>query len=233
MGQSNREQLSQGGLPCITAVAPGELPAGLNPPLPRLRSCESRGFVTAGHCGGVGTTTYGFNGVTQGTVRGSSFPGNDYTWVQSNPNWASPPWVNSYLDLGGNILVTGSQEAVTYSSVCRSGSTTGWRCGSISAKNVTVNYSQGSVFGLTRTTACAEPGDSGGSWLTGNQAQGVTSGGSGNCTSGGTTYFQPINPILNAYGLTLMTAGYSPIVNVSSTWCWALPSAATTTASTA
>jgi hypothetical protein len=37
----------------------------------------------------------------------------------------------------------------------------------------------------------------------GAQAQGVTSGGSGNCQSGGTTYFQPVNEILSAYGLTL------------------------------
>jgi streptogrisin C len=58
------------------------------------------GFVTAGHCGGAGTTTYGFNWVAQGTVRGSSFPGNDYAWVQGNSSWASQPWVNSYLDLG-------------------------------------------------------------------------------------------------------------------------------------
>ena len=37
------------------------------------------------------------------------------------------------------------------------------------------------------------------------QAQGVTSGGSGNCTVGGTTYFQPVNEILSAYGLSLVT----------------------------
>ena len=54
---------------------------------------------------------------------------------------------------------------------------------------------------------CAEPGDSGGSLIAGTQAQGVTSGGSGNCSSGGTTYFQPVNEILSAYGLTLTTGG--------------------------
>nr|WP_289017620.1 trypsin-like serine protease [uncultured Aeromicrobium sp.] len=69
-----------------------------------------------------------------------------------------------------------------------------------------MNYAQGSVYGLIRTSVCAEPGDSGGSAITGNQAQGVTSGGSGNCSSGGTTYFQPVNEILSAYGLTLKTS---------------------------
>ena len=81
-----------------------------------------------------------------------------------------------------------------------------WHCGTVQAKNQTVRYAQGTVYGLTRTNVCAEPGDSGGSWLSGNQAQGVTSCGSGNCTSGGTTYFQPVNEILSAYGLRLVTS---------------------------
>ncbi|HEX6969737.1 MAG TPA: S1 family peptidase [Micromonosporaceae bacterium] len=163
------------------------------------------GFVTAGHCGTTGTSTSGYNQVSQGTFRGSSFPGNDYAWVQTNSSWTPQPWVNNYS--GGNVTVAGSQEAAVGASVCRSGSTTGWHCGTIQAKNSTVNYPQGTVYGLTRTSACAEPGDSGGSWLTGQQAQGVTSGGSGNCTSGGTTYFQPVNEILSVYGLTLKTSG--------------------------
>ncbi|WNG17926.1 RICIN domain-containing protein [Cystobacter fuscus] len=164
------------------------------------------GFVTAGHCGGVGTSTLGFNGAAQGTVQGSSFPGNDYAWVQVNSSWVSRPWVTNYA--GGIASVQGSQEVPVGSSVCRSGATTGWRCGSIQAKNATVNYPQGLVYGLTRTNACAEPGDSGGSFISGTQAQGVTSGGSGNCTYGGTTFFQPINPILATYKLALSTAGF-------------------------
>ncbi|GAA4444473.1 hypothetical protein GCM10023170_022000 [Phytohabitans houttuyneae] len=94
--------------------------------------------------------------------------------------------------------------------VCRSGSTTGWRCGTIQQKNASVTYPQGTVTGLTRSDACAEPGDSGGSWLAGSQAQGVTSGDSGNCSAGGVMYFQPVNPILVAYGLTLVTSGGGP-----------------------
>jgi streptogrisin C len=163
------------------------------------------GFVTAGHCGTPGTATQGYNQVSQGTFQGSSFPGNDYAWVAVNSNWTPRPWVNNYS--GGNVTVAGSTEAAVGAAICRSGSTTGWRCGSIQAKNQTVNYAQGSVSGLTRTNACAEPGDSGGSWLSGQQAQGVTSGGSGNCSIGGTTYFQPVNEILSAYGRTLVTSG--------------------------
>jgi streptogrisin C len=166
----------------------------------------TRGFVTAGHCGGVGTSTRGFNQVNQGIVRGSNFPGRDYGWVEVNANWTPTPLVNRYSG-GQTVTVAGSQEAAINASVCRSGSTTGWRCGTITHKNQTVNYPQGTVTGLTRTTACAEPGDSGGSWLAGQQAQGVTSGGSGNCTTGGITFFQPIWPILSAYNLTLVTSG--------------------------
>ena len=166
------------------------------------------GYVTAGHCGTAGTATSGYNQVAQGTFQASSFPGNDYSWVAVNSNWTPQPWVNNYS--GGVVTVVGSTEAPVGASICRSGSTTGWHCGSVQAKNQTVNYAQGTVYGLTRTNVCAEPGDSGGSWLTGQDAQGVTSGGSGNCTSGGTTYFQPVNEILSAYGRTLVTSGSPP-----------------------
>ena len=96
--------------------------------------------------------------------------------------------------------------AIEGSSVCRSGSTTGWHCGTIQQRDASVTYPQGTSTDLTRTSVCAEPGDSGGSFISVDQAQGVTSGGSGNCTSGGVTYFQPIREILTAYGLTLMTS---------------------------
>jgi streptogrisin C len=163
------------------------------------------GFVSAGHCGGAGSTTLGYNNVSQGTFAGSSFPGNDYSWIRTNANWTPQPWVNNYA--GGNVLVAGSADAAIGSSICRSGRTSGWRCGTLLGRNETIVYAQGSVSGLSRSNACAEPGDSGGSWISGNQAQGVTSGGTGNCTSGGTMWFQPVNEILGAYGLTLTTSG--------------------------
>ncbi|QCB92655.1 S1 family peptidase [Cellulomonas shaoxiangyii] len=158
------------------------------------------GFVTAGHCGRTGATTSSPNG----TFRGSSFPGNDYAWVQVGSGNTLIGAVNNYS--GGRVAVRGSTQAVVGAYVCRSGSTTGWRCGTVQAYNASVRYSQGTVSGLIRTTVCAEPGDSGGSLLAGNQAQGVTSGGNGNCRTGGTTYFQPVNEILQAYGLRLLTS---------------------------
>ncbi|MET9247630.1 S1 family peptidase [Nonomuraea sp. NPDC003709] len=155
------------------------------------------GFVTAGHCRVATNTTN-----PTGTFQGASFPGNDYAWVAAPGNTAQP-WVRG--SGGANVIVRGSTQAAVGSSICRSGSTTGWRCGTIQQHNATVTYPQGTVTGLTRTSACAEPGDSGGSFISGSQAQGVTSGGSGNCSVGGTTYHQPVNEILSVYGLTLRT----------------------------
>ncbi|MER7759114.1 carbohydrate-binding protein [Streptomyces sp. NPDC097619] len=163
----------------------------------------TQGFATAGHCGRAGTSTSGFNQVAQGSFQASVFPGNDMAWVATNTNWTATPYVKG--SGGANVQVTGSVLQAVGASVCRSGSTTGWHCGTIQQHNTSVTYPEGTISGVTRTTVCAEPGDSGGSYISGSQAQGVTSGGSGNCSSGGTTFFQPLNPILQNYGLTLKT----------------------------
>lgn len=159
------------------------------------------GFVTAGHCGDAGDRVTSGE-AAPGTFRNSVFPGADRAWVAVNSFETLYDDVNMY---SGTRDVANANQAAVGSSVCRSGSTTGWHCGTIQAFNQTVRYAEGSVFGMTRTSVCAEPGDSGGSFIAGNSAQGMTSGGSGNCRSGGTTFFQPIGPALSAWGLTLYT----------------------------
>ncbi|MEW2395197.1 S1 family peptidase [Streptomyces sp. NPDC046862] len=163
------------------------------------------GFVTAGHCGGAGAAVYGWDRSYIGNFQGSSFPDNDYAWVNVGSGWWTVPVVLGWGTIPDQ-LVRGSAEAPVGSSICRSGSTTHWRCGAVLAKNETVNYSQGAVHQMTKTSVCAEGGDSGGSFISGDQAQGVTSGGWGNCSSGGETWYQPVNEILNRYGLRLHTA---------------------------
>ncbi|MGH3880650.1 MAG: S1 family peptidase [Actinophytocola sp.] len=163
------------------------------------------GFVSAGHCGGVGSTVNGWDGSWMGTFAGSSFPENDYSFVRIGGGWWTVPVVLGWGTVPDQ-LVRGSGEAPVGSSICRSGSTTHWHCGTVLAKNETVNYAQGAVHQMTKTSVCAEPGDSGGSYITGDQAQGVTSGGWGNCAGGGETWFQPVNEILAVYGLSLVTA---------------------------
>jgi streptogrisin C len=173
------------------------------------------GFVSAGHCGKAGAKTVASETsgkkefVELGEFQGSSYPGDDYAWVKVTDEWTPQPWVND--GDGGNVVVAGSTAAAVGAVVCRSGANSGWRCGTILALDQTVNYKdKGSVSGLTRTNACAEAGDSGGSFLSGQQAQGVLSGGSGNCSAGGLTYFQPVNEILSAYNLTLVTSDGNP-----------------------
>ena len=142
-----------------------------------------------------------------GSMSGSTFgTTGDYGKVSvTSSSWTLTGKVNHYG--GTDVSVKGSTEAAIGASICRSGSTTGWHCGVVQAKNQTVSYTGGpTVTGLTRTNVCAEPGDSGGSFISGTQAQGVTSGGSGNCSSGGTTYHQPVNEALSAYGLHLVTS---------------------------
>ncbi|MFB7257141.1 carbohydrate-binding protein [Streptomyces nojiriensis] len=151
------------------------------------------GFATAGHCGRAGTGTSGFNQVAQGSFQASVFPGNDMAWVAANTQWTATPYVKG--SGGANVQVTGSVLQPVGASVCRSGSTTGWHCGTIQQHDTSVTYPEGTISGVTRTTVCAEPGDSGGS---------------GNCSGGGTTFFQPLNPILSAYGLTLKVGGSDP-----------------------
>ncbi len=172
----------------------------------------TRYVLTAGHCGPVGTTTRIASGASLGVIDGSVFPGSDMAVMRiTNSAIVQRGRVVNYS--GGSILVGGSTPALVGASICRSGHRTGYRCGFVRALNVSVNYGNGPVNGLTETSACNGQGDSGGSYITpGGQAQGVASGGSffvgttENCSTGGTpiTWHQPVNPILSRYSLTLL-----------------------------
>jgi streptogrisin D len=167
-----------------------------------VRTSSALYFVTAGHCTNAGSS-WSNGSVTLGTRAGSSFPGNDYGIVRyTNTSIARPSAV--YLYSGSSTrAITSVGSATVNQSVSRSGSTTGVRSGRVTATNATVTYPQGTVSGLIRTTVCAQPGDSGGSLFAGNTGLGLTSGGSGNCTTGGTTFFQPLNEVMSVYGLSL------------------------------
>jgi S1-C subfamily serine protease len=78
------------------------------------------------------------------------------------------------------------------------------RTGTVTALNVTVHYvGGGTVRQMIQTNVCAEPGDSGGPLYAGSIALGLTSGGSGNCQSGGTTFFQPVTEALGKYNVSV------------------------------
>ncbi|MFC8305357.1 alpha-lytic protease prodomain-containing protein [Streptomyces olivaceus] len=121
------------------------------------------------------------------------------TWGNSNP-----------------VAVKGSSRASSGAALCKSGATTGWTCGTVGSYNNTVTYVDRNggpdtvVSGLASSSVCVEGGDSGGAYISGNQAQGMTSGGPTvqQCTgvnSRGSSYFQPLDDALSYYGLTLNT----------------------------
>ncbi|MCP3770626.1 MULTISPECIES: S1 family peptidase [Streptomyces] len=157
-------------------------------------------FLTAGHCTDGAGTWYSNSARTTaiGTTAGSSFPGNDYGLVRYTGSVSRPGTANG-------VDITRAATPSVGTTVIRDGSTTGTRSGRVTALNATVNYGGGDVVsGLIQTTVCAEPGDSGGSLYGSNgTAYGLTSGGSGNCSSGGTTFFQPVTEALSAYGVSV------------------------------
>jgi len=168
-----------------------------------VRSGTTYYFLTAGHCGNIASTWYSNSTHTSvlGTTAGSSFPGNDYAIVRYT-NGSTPPG-NVDLYNGSFQDITSAANAFVGEAVKRSGSTTHVHSGSVTATNATVNYAEGTVTGLIKTTVCAEGGDSGGPLFDGTKALGLTSGGSGNCSSGGITYFQPVTEALSVYGVSV------------------------------
>ncbi|MEV7203009.1 S1 family peptidase [Streptomyces griseoluteus] len=165
-----------------------------------VRSGSTYYFLTAGHCGEVASTWYSNSAKTTvlGTNVGYSFPGNDFALVRyTNSSIAHPSAV-------GSQTISSAATPAVGTTVTRRGSTTGTHSGRVTALNATVNYGGGDVVsGLIQTTVCAEGGDSGGPLYGGSVAYGLTSGGSGDCSSGGTTFFQPVTEALSYYGVTL------------------------------
>jgi len=155
-------------------------------------------FLTAGHCGKAEPQwwTSANHSTFLGNTVGATFPGKDYAIVRYDPSFTNYPGTVGSQD------ITHAANAFVGESVTRRGSTTGVHSGTVTALNVTVHYSGGgTVRGLIQTNVCAEPGDSGGPLYDGTAAVGLTSGGSGDCKSGGTTFFQPVTAALSSYGV--------------------------------
>jgi len=162
-----------------------------------VRSGSTYYFLTAGHCTEGYPGYYTSSNTYIGPTTGTSFPGNDYGIVRYDSTVAHDGTV-------GSQDITSAASAFVGESVNRRGSTTGTHGGSVTGLNATVDYGSGDIVsGLIKTNVCAEPGDSGGPLYDTTKAIGLTSGGSGNCSSGGTTYFQPVTEALSAYGVSV------------------------------
>ncbi|MFK4691214.1 S1 family peptidase [Streptomyces pristinaespiralis] len=162
-------------------------------------------ILTAGHCGPQDSTWFRDRQGDElvGTTTAASFPGDDYSLVRYEDVDVLDR--TNVVDIGGGrgVQIVGAGEPAVGQRVFRSGSTTGFRSGEVTAVNATVNYPEGTVTGLIETTVCAEPGDSGGPLFSEGLALGVTSGGDGDCTTGGTTYFQPVTTAMEKLGVDL------------------------------
>jgi hypothetical protein len=159
-------------------------------------------FLTAGGCAQAGLTIYADAGLTTelGTVVSVT-----------NVAVALVRYVEPQVERPGSVLlhpgsqdITSSGNPVIGQRVCRSGPATGVRCGTVTALNVTIRFPEGTITGLAQTTVCTEPGDTAGApYFSGTTALGLGIGGIGDCASGGSSFFQPINPILSAYGVSV------------------------------
>ncbi|MFE0425912.1 S1 family peptidase, partial [Streptomyces sp. NPDC058953] len=163
-----------------------------------VNSARTQFALTAGHCTkgrpswNIGTAVPGW------TV----FPVYDHGVIQHSNPAASDGRV--YLYNGTYRDIINAANPVLGQRIERSGSTTGYRTGTVTGLNATVNYGGGQlVYNTIQTNACAQPGDSGGSLFSGNTAHGLLSGGSGNCTVGGITFYEPVLRPLSLYGLSV------------------------------
>jgi streptogrisin C len=146
-------------------------------------------LLTAGHCVSTGSTLYGHDTtwywapIAFGPVLESWFPTFDDALARNDTgHYIQGPWVDTNPSHGGVITTSSYTDAPVGTTVCKSGITTRWTCGKITVKDETVTYSGNrTVYGMTRHSACVEPGDSGGanvSVTSAYRAEGVTSGAS-------------------------------------------------------
>jgi streptogrisin C len=185
---------------------------------PRFDVFNTMGFVTVGHCGPPLSRVGDDGGGPLGLIVESTFSGSpgepDQAWIRADSGITAPGFVFGYSR--GLIPVLGSQPAIHNQTICRSGSTNFFDCGRLTGTGIEafVTFTAGAtsrrVGGMSSTDVCMSEGDSGGPVITpAGQAQGVLIGffpDRRDCSANpaGNSYFQPINPILNAFQLDLI-----------------------------
>lgn len=201
------------GLPATASAAPAPIGGGsilYNPLGGTANQCvvsfaaagPAHDYLIAGAgCGATPSTLLYSGNVPVGPVVGGLNSGYVVVAVTNTAAWDVVGWINAP---GGKYPIAGSAETPVGGRVCQLSHTAGIQCGTVIAKNVTVSYPEGTISGLTRTDICPRPRSI--AYVTGNQLQGVPAGGgSGICTTPGTSFFFPANRILSSYGLTLIT----------------------------
>jgi hypothetical protein len=171
-------------------------------------------MLTAGHCVEGNPDVLDASGTHIGKGAGTRFPSVDMGIMTIDAEDTPRGYVDTRM--GSTVAIRGLSKAPVGTAICKAGNTTGWTCGKITHYNQSVRYSGESVTttGLARATVCTEGGDSGGAYISGNTAQGMTSGGptaecgfnQGANATGSYSFYQPVVDAANYYGVTLTTS---------------------------
>ncbi|MFF8103369.1 S1 family peptidase [Streptomyces sp. NPDC016640] len=169
------------------------------------RSGSALYALVPGRCAQGARTWYADAALTVGVgvTAGVGFPDGDYASVRYTNTAVAYPGEVSLGGGSGTRDITHAANPTVGQSVCHVGRTTGHRCGTVQAVNLTIDHGGGTVHRVFRSTICSEPGDTGGPAFSGGTALGIIVAGSGNCGSGGFTYYQLVTEWLSASGLSI------------------------------
>ncbi|MGC0422025.1 S1 family peptidase [Embleya sp. AB8] len=142
---------------------------------------------TAGHCAHDASTWYDGTGALVGTVDQARYPGADWATIAPADGLTLAPDI---VDGRATTTITAFGRLHLNDRVCGTGASSGTRCGIIDATDVTVNYGDGPVTGLARSTQSGAAGDSGGPVHIGHTGVGLISGGP---ADGAPTFVQPLD----------------------------------------
>jgi streptogrisin C len=190
----------------------------------RNKATGVTGTTTAGHCGPVNQAVE-VSGFPIGKVQASTFfntgPSPDQGWASIDSFlFEASPEINTFTN-GMTRSVSGSVTSMVGDFVCMAGRISKFRCGTVEVTGMPINlpFKVGNtivrrdVTNVTRTNYCAGFGDSGapvvavgfaaaGIHIAADSPDGVNTG--CNLLPNGKGYYQPIEPILNAFGLELL-----------------------------
>lgn len=170
-----------------------------------------RYMLTALHC----VSGNAYNVYTSGQFFGQRwYQSQNYYDMATVSNWnpnnmvqtaTAGPWYNY-------VVIKGALTSIQNWWVCKSGMTTGWKCGyvTLTGQKVWVGGTVGYEYNLTAANLCGQKGDSGapvvfqtlqGYWY----ATGIHSAGPAVCTASSNAYFVPVKFLLNTTGLSIVT----------------------------